>query len=93
MLFGQVRFWDTASCLPKHTCRGHKHHVLCTAWSPDGLRFASSDKTGEIRLWDPSTGAAVGTPLRGHKQWVRPTHHAHARVISSSRRCHLGGSE
>lgn len=65
-----VRFWDTATCLPRHTCHGHRHHVLCTAWSPDGARFASADKNGEIRLWDPLTGQAVGAPLLGHKQYV-----------------------
>ena len=59
-----VRFWDTATCLPRHTCQGHRHHVLCTAWSPDGSRFASADKNGEIRLWDPATGKAVGEPLK-----------------------------
>lgn len=65
-----MRFWDTGTCLPKFTCQGHRHHVLCTAWSPDGKRFASADKAGEIRLWDPATGLAVGQPLKGHKQYV-----------------------
>ena len=22
--------------MPQHTCLGHRDHVLCTAWSPDG---------------------------------------------------------
>lgn len=59
-----VRFWDVNTCLPAHTCKGHRDHVLCTAWSPDGKRFASADKKGEIRLWDPKTGKQVGDPLK-----------------------------
>lgn len=29
---------------------GHKNHVLCTAWSPDGTLFASADKSGMVML-------------------------------------------
>ena len=65
-----VRFWDTASCTPRHTCAGHSHHVLATAWSPDGTRFASADKLGEVRVWNPRTGKETCAPLRGHSAWV-----------------------
>lgn len=65
-----VRFWDPLSSLPLHVCRGHRHHVLCTAWAPDGRKFASADFTGEVRIWDPRSGAAVGAPMRRHKKWV-----------------------
>jgi len=58
------------TCLPKHTLRGHAHHVLCVAWSPDAQRFASADKKGEIRLWDPASARPQGQPLTGHRQWV-----------------------
>ena len=44
-----MRFIDAWTSTPKHDCTGHKHHVLCTAWAPDGSRFASADKVGEIR--------------------------------------------
>lgn len=40
-------------------------YLLCV-----GKRFASADKKGEIRLWDPSKGQQQGQPLTGHKQWV-----------------------
>jgi ribosome assembly protein 4 len=53
-----VRFWDTLTSLPRHTCLGHRNHVLCTAWAPNGKRFASADKNGEIRLWGPRHGEA-----------------------------------
>jgi len=66
-----VRFWNTTTHMPIHVCTGHKHHVLCTAWAPDhGSVFASADRSGEIRLWDPSTGSQIGQPLRGHSKWV-----------------------
>jgi len=65
-----VRFWDVNTNLPKFTCQGHKNHVLCTAWSPDGKRFASADLNGVMILWDPSTGKAVGTPIKAHSKWI-----------------------
>lgn len=65
-----VRFWDTSMNLPRATGKGHRHHVLCTLWSPDGRRFISADKTGEMRVWDPEKGVELCQPLRGHKSWV-----------------------
>jgi WD40 repeat protein len=71
-----VRFWDTLTSLPRHTCLGHRNHVLCTAWAPNGKRFASADKNGEIRLWDPVTGKPVGEALRcGHCSPFAVFHH------------------
>jgi hypothetical protein len=40
------------------------------AYSPDGTRLATSSLDGTLRLWDASTGAAVGQPLAGHAQGV-----------------------
>ncbi len=66
-----VRFWNTVTHMPAHVCTGHKHHVLCTAWSPDhGSIFVSADRSGEIRLWDPNEGIQLGAPLKGHSKWV-----------------------
>jgi len=47
-----VRFWHVSSSTPAHTSLGHKHHVLCTGWAPNGLLFVSADKSGECCLID-----------------------------------------
>jgi len=65
-----VRFWDVNTNLPKFTCRKHKDHVLCTAWSADGTTFASVDKKGVLILWNPTTGESVGPPIQAHKQFI-----------------------
>lgn len=58
----------------------------------EGKRFASADKKGEIRLWDPTKGEQQGQPLSAHKQWVtslawEPLHRNSAgeRLASSSK--------
>ena len=63
------RFWDSMTSTPMHRCVGHKHHVLCTSWAPNGQRFASGDRKGEIRIWDPATGKEIYV-LRGHTEWI-----------------------
>ena len=68
-----VRFWDVHTSTTKFTCKGHhKDHVLCTAWSPDGLRFASADKRGVLIVWDPLVGKIVGKPFQAHSKWITP---------------------
>lgn len=65
--------------------------ILLWVCSP-GKRFASADRKGEIRLWDPSKGVQQGQPLSAHKQWVtsltwEPLHRNSAgeRLASSSK--------
>lgn len=64
-----VRFWDTNTSLPRHTCYGHKNHVLCTSWSPCSTRFASSDKNGVLITWDPTTGKAIAM-IKAHSKYI-----------------------
>ncbi|KAH9543889.1 hypothetical protein CY35_13G089200 [Sphagnum magellanicum] len=52
------------------TIAGHKNWVLCIAWSPDCKQLVSGSKDGELRMWDPTTGKAVGNPLTGHRKWI-----------------------
>ena len=90
-----VRFWDTHTHLPKYTCRGHKNHVLCTAWSASSnSTFASGDLNGVLILWDPSTGKMLGQPIKAHTKWItmiswEPLHRSDTtnveRLITSSK--------
>lgn len=56
--------------MPIHTCLGHKHHVLCTIWTPDAKYFISADRSGEIRIWDPNSGTQKGPTMHGHSKWI-----------------------
>ena len=44
-----VRFWDIFTETPLHTCKAHKHWILCIAWSPDGKKLASGCKNGQVQ--------------------------------------------
>lgn len=35
-----------------------------------GKRFASADRKGEIRLWDPAKGQQQGQSISAHKLWI-----------------------
>ena len=65
-----VRFWDVFTATPKHTCKVHKNHVLCTSWSPDSTRFVSADKNGVLIVWDPVKGTNVGKNIKAHRQYI-----------------------
>ncbi|XP_064460928.1 notchless protein homolog 1-like isoform X2 [Ornithodoros turicata] len=65
-----VRFWDTNTQTPHHTCQGHKNWVLCVAWSPNTQKVASGCKNGQIWIWDPVTGKQLGRTMHGHKEWI-----------------------
>ena len=47
---------------------GHTHRVTGVSWSPDSTRLASGSLDKTVRLWDASTGAPIGSPLRGHSK-------------------------
>ncbi|MBI3464652.1 MAG: serine/threonine protein kinase [Planctomycetes bacterium] len=48
---------------------GHEREVLSVALSPDGSRLASGSADGTVRVWRPTTGAAIAT-LTGHQTSV-----------------------
>ncbi|MEU0484039.1 WD40 repeat domain-containing protein [Streptosporangium sp. NPDC006013] len=45
---------------------GHTDDVKTVAYSSAGGMLASGGDDGTIRLWDPSTGRALGAPLKSH---------------------------
>jgi WD40 repeat protein len=51
------------------TLIGHTADVLWIAFSPDGVRIATTGYDRTIKLWDPATGREVFT-LRGHTAGV-----------------------
>ena len=44
---------------------------MSVSWSSDGTRLASGSLDSTVRLWDASTGAPIGSPLRAHSDYVR----------------------
>ena len=48
---GTVLVWDAHSGEVERRLKGHRAAVPCVAWSGDGLRIASGDKSGVLRLW------------------------------------------
>ena len=48
---------------------GHTDQIFSVAWSPDGLRIASTSKDNSVRLWNPpSTSPLMYSTLHGN--WV-----------------------
>jgi WD40 repeat protein/serine/threonine protein kinase len=63
-----AQIWDVTE--PHHvrlsrTLEGHSEWLTSVAYRADGKRFASADRAGEIRIWDPSSGQCVLTIERG----------------------------
>jgi WD40 repeat protein len=65
-----VVVWNVADGAARRTLRGHRQGVTGVTYSPDGTRLATSSLDRTLRLWDASTGIAVGQPLAGHSQGV-----------------------
>ena len=50
-----VRFWNTTTNMPYHTCIGHRNHVLCTACATYSQRWILEKLTDSNRTF-PKTG-------------------------------------
>ncbi len=76
---GELRLWDLHTGALLHQLAGHSSGVTCVAFSPDGRFLASGSGVwdaarkcytgGEIRLWDPASGAPLGR-MEGHASSV-----------------------
>jgi WD40 repeat protein len=50
---------------------GHEDAVLSVAFDESGTHVVSGSSDGSLRLWDTTTGLAVGVPMKGHEGSVR----------------------
>ncbi|KAH7924512.1 WD40 repeat-like protein [Leucogyrophana mollusca] len=48
------------------TLKGHSDMIWCMAYTPDGRYIISGSVDKSIRVWDVTTGDAIGPPLEGH---------------------------
>lgn len=55
-----VMVWNTADWSLRSVLRGHSGAVVGAVFHPDGVRLATADVRGSIRLWNARTGAAIG---------------------------------
>ena len=63
-----VRLGDLTTERPPFICKGHKHWVLCIAWSCDGRKLASGCKSGEVRYKKVSANTQILLPRNKYKQ-------------------------
>ena len=54
-----VSVWNGGSKEPTAVYRGHPWNVMAMTLSPSGRLAASTDKMGEVHLWDPRSGRPV----------------------------------
>jgi WD40 repeat protein len=75
--------YDFTTAQAPLTLQGHVQRATSLAWSPDGLRLASSSLDRTVKLWETQTGQEVLT-LRGHKDLVgRVVFDPHGRRLAS----------
>jgi WD40 repeat protein len=67
---GTVRLWSAPSGQPLATLEGHTGPVYVVALNADGSLLASGSIDGTVRLWEPSTAAALRI-LRSDRRYER----------------------
>jgi WD40 repeat protein len=65
---GSVWIWDIARGRAVKTARGAAP-ITAVSVSRDGT-IVSGDGAGNLRLWDPKTGAAISPPLKAHQKSI-----------------------
>ena len=64
-----VGFVDTSTAKHIPMFAAHSAPITAVTYSPDGKMIATGSEDGDIRFWNPHTGAAIRL-LRGHKDQV-----------------------
>lgn len=54
-----VQLWDVANQTVVQTLRGHNAVVRSAVYNPAGNRLTTLDETGQVFVWDPSTGTLL----------------------------------
>ncbi len=65
----QIDIWNADNGERISILRGHEKDVTGVAFSPDGIRLASSSEDGTIKIWDVREGLEILT-LHGHNESV-----------------------
>jgi WD40 repeat protein len=60
---GTIALFDADPASPPRVLRGHAGLVYDLAFSPDGLRLASTSVDGSVRVWELATGGSSALPV------------------------------
>jgi WD40 repeat protein/serine/threonine protein kinase len=66
---GTIRIWDLPGGKIRRVLPGHDRHTLALAFSPDGIRLASTGRDGKVRITNLFTGLTE-REIRGHTEAV-----------------------
>jgi WD40 repeat protein len=58
-----VEVWAFDQHRRRYTLTGHTDTVYALVFSHDGMKLASTDKVGDLRIWDVATGQPLDTPM------------------------------
>lgn len=61
---GRITIWDLASPgLSRSSIGGFDGSIVSAVFSPDGQKLVTDKGTGDLRIWETSTGMPLGKPL------------------------------
>jgi WD40 repeat protein/serine/threonine protein kinase len=66
---GTIKIWDLPGGKIRRVLAGHERYTLALAFSPDGIRFATSGRDGKIRITNLASGDS-DREIRGHNEAV-----------------------
>src|SRR5207244_2398443 len=61
---GSTRLWDLSAASPREPLITVQHTALSSiVWQPDGRRFLTGDREGDVRIWSVDGGSPAGPIL------------------------------